>query len=189
MACTAGFSRLHIRHRVASGSNACGKDAVVTVSAFIHTGMVFMAEIGDTGFRHLESNLNGRFMAFVTVTLDRKTGDPFVAGSAGPTFFHVNHGAPLVVRSGVKKHFVAIVALVHLKMFSVAETGIIHEGDLLHRMTLAAIRCCSESGFPVMTGTTGLAFFHLRHGETLACHPGAEDLVVAVVTLVHSQVQ
>lgn len=173
MACTAGFARLHIRHLVALGRNAGGKNAVVAVSAFIHAGMVFMAEIGRTGFRHLEGNLYGRFMTFVTVTLDRETGDPFVAGSARLTFFHINHGAPLVVRSGGKKHFVTVTALVHLKMFCVAEKGIIHEGNILHRMTLAAIRRSSKSSFPLMTGTTGFTFFHLRHREALACHPGA----------------
>src|SRR5450756_1298098 len=52
MACTAGFSRLHIRHLVALGRNAGGKDTVVTFSAFIHAGMVFVAEIGVTYFSH-----------------------------------------------------------------------------------------------------------------------------------------
>lgn len=185
----AGFATLHISHLIAFGRHTGSEYAVVAVTALVHAEMKFMTEVGNAGFGNFESHFQGRSMTLVAITLDGKCRVPFMAGATRRPFFHFDHRVPLIVRPGHEQLAMAVTTLVHLKVLCVTETGVIRKGDILDRVTLAAIGCHAESGLPIMAGAAGFTLFHLGHGKALSRHPRGKNLVVAVITLEHAQMQ
>lgn len=122
-----GSAFLHIAHFVADTGVTSPEDAAVTVNALEKCRMDGMAKGRGTSFPHLKNYVNCRFMTLFTIPFYAKDRRTIVAPTAGGTFFHLGHTETLVVRPGIEKLVMAVVARIGRDMFVVAEAGIIRE--------------------------------------------------------------
>ncbi len=110
------------------------KNTIVTLDTGEHTLVNRMTEGCCSGFLDLENNIDGRFVTRIAISFYTEHGRTIVTASAGRTFFHLSHGHPFVIRTGVVELVVAIRAGVQDKMFVMIKSGVVRKKDFLDRM-------------------------------------------------------
>ena len=168
-ACAAGFHHLHCE---ALGA-AIGENLGVAIAALVYFGMKRMAEGPHNGAGGVFKRQFARFhtfVTFITITGRCKRILAVMADTAGFAFGHVVHGGLSDDGFKGKCFCMAIFAAVNPGMECMAESCRCHtfyvECDLFWFECLVAaiaICCHSKRAFPVVAGTAGASFFHLRH--------------------------
>jgi len=181
---TTGFPFVHIAHFGLECACFVRKGLGVAVSAFVHAEVEFMAEIGFASLG-LEYNVP-RFVAFVALvalTFYRERVFTIVAGAAGFAALHASHGC--LKRAGLVLEGlgVAVRAFEHADMHLMTEDSICYTFELESYFTrfhpfvaVAAVAGNCKRHLAVMTGSAGLAFFHLNHRDIAI--PAGDDLAV-----------
>lgn len=178
----------HLGHGVALGRHAGGEDTVMTVAAFVHTGVDLVAKGGDTGGSSAERDFIHCNMAFITTAAHGKGGAPVVTGATAPSLCHFRHGVPIVARSGHEDAAMAIATTVHGQMLGMAELPMVLKSDILHGVTAAAVGD-GEGRFAVVTGATTLPFLHISHAVTFGSCTSYKYLIMAVAAAEHAGVE
>jgi len=172
---TARFASLHAPHADVLYTRLEGEYLGVTVGAFVHAEMEFMAELGFTRIC-LEGDGAGfeAVVALVAVSADGKRILAVMTGTTGIPLVHLAHGEMLGSCLVGECLGMAVLATVHARVDFMTEVHAGNpldlEGDVLgfHALMAAAAAAGDGEGFlAVMAGTTSLSFFHLRHGDVL----------------------
>ncbi len=171
----AGFALLHVGHAGLAGKRLVLEDLGMAVSTLVHLGMEFMAELGIADV-DLVGHRAG-FQSLVALGAISGHGEGVFTGmtdTTGLALFHLGHTHYAGGLAVLEHLAVAVGALVHLGMEVMAELGwrnpLGGKVDIFRLQPLvAAITVAShgKGGLAVVTGATGSALFHFRHGYPL----------------------
>jgi hypothetical protein len=114
---TAGQPLLHLLHGIGFSLGAGGKQLVVTVIAFVHAQMDFVAEIHFPGTGNIKNYVFGADVASVAAPGNAEGNIGIVTGAAGTVLFHLTHTIPAAPLPPGKYATVAIYADIHVLGF------------------------------------------------------------------------
>lgn len=185
---TARFALLHLGHGVTLIARAGNKQVGMALLAAVGGDMHRVGKLGAAG---AELNLFHR-MAFLAVGFHPESGLVIMARAARAPLFHISHGCPHTLLASPEYRTVALTALEHVPVNSVAENGVagfLDFKDDVHGRIVAfiTIPLDTEHGRTVVTTAARSTFLHLRHGSSPVVLVGAEQLAMTVSTGINSK--